>query len=227
MIEIKTVQQISRFAGCSLAAQRWLADRFIRKEYPRGASIFHEGEEALYFRIIESGVVKVLKTLESGKELILCIFHPGDSIAEIPLIDGIEYPATGVVVASAKILTLSREDYINMSSGLFPEIALGTIRDLSCRIRSLSNRLQELGGGKAESRLAHVLLAFGNQGKDSLQGQKIPFHLTRQELASMVGVRMETVIRIMSKWNKEGIVKTFPEGFLLVKPNYLHEIAEI
>jgi len=225
MIEVSALQRIPRFTGVSREALDWLSIRFQRKRYDRKQMIFQEGESCKSLQLIEVGTVRVVKTLESGRELILNIFRQGESVGEVALIDGADYPASAWTQDDTIILELSKEDYFEMSKK-FHEIPFATIRDLNLRVRSMAQRVHELGSGNVESRLARFFLAFSKTGKPRGDGLWIPIYLSRQELADMVGVRIETVIRIMSQWHKEKILETHEDGFLLPNRDLLNSILE-
>lgn len=211
--------------GASPQALEWLSARFQRRRFDRKQIIFQEGDPCKCLQLIELGTVKVIKTLESGRELILNIFQSGESVGEVALIDGSDYPASAWAQEDSVILELPRDAYFEMSRK-FPEILFSTIRDLNLRVRSMTQRVQELGSGEVESRLARFFLAFARTAKHRPDGYWIPIHLSRQELADVVGVRIETVIRIMSRWHKEKVLETHDDGYLLPNREILISIVE-
>lgn len=223
MVPLKLVQSVPRFAGISPVVQAWLAERVSEVKVAKGSFLFLEGESCSHFHLIEEGTVKVFKTLESGRELILDVFGAGEAVGEVALIDGAAFPASASALEDVRLLKLPRADYFNFISR-FPEAPLAMIRDLSLRMRSLSRRVQELGGGGVDRRLAQILLTFGKRvGETRPGGLWIPSQLSRQELAAMVGARIETVIRTLSRWHKSGLVLKEDEGFLIPSPSKLEK----
>ena len=90
----------------------------------------------------------------------------------------------------------------------------------------LTNRLTELSGGRIEGRLARFLLKLGtDMGQRRDDGLFIPLVLSRQELADMIGTTIETSIRIMSRWGKDGVVRTDKDGFTIVDRAALEAVA--
>lgn len=225
MIEISSLKRIPRFSGVSTAALEWLSERLHRRRFDRKMPIFQDGDPCTSLLLIEVGSVKVVKTLESGRELILNIFRTGESVGEVALIDGTEFPASAWAQENTIILELSRDHYFEMAKK-FPEILMATIRDLNFRVRSLTQRVQELGSGDVEARLARFFLAMAKNAKLEKGGARIDHHLSRQELADIVGVRIETVIRLMSRWQKESIVETREDGFFIPELHTLESIIE-
>jgi CRP/FNR family transcriptional regulator len=97
---------------------------------------------------------------------------------------------------------------------------------LTTRLVELTNRLAEVTGGRIESRFARVSLNLAaRMGRDERDGTFIPLVLSRQELADMMGTTIETCIRIMSRWNKEAVVRTEKDGFVVLDGDELRRIA--
>ena len=79
----------------------------------------------------------------------------------------------------------------------------------------LGQRVSEMTG-PVETRVAQALLDLvASAGKAEGQGASIPLALTRQEIADLAGTTVETAIRIMSRWGKEGLVLTEGDGFVI------------
>jgi CRP-like cAMP-binding protein len=215
MLEPQAIRRIPRFSGISPAAERWLCERAGLRACAKGETIFLEGDPSSHFYMVLSGEVKVFKVLESGRELILDFFREGESFGEVALVDGSDFPASAMAVDEARVLTLSRRDYLQLLER-FPEVAHSIIRDLTLRMHALRRRVEVLGEMGVQSRIANLLQIYARQmGRDAPRGTLIPVHLSRNEVASLVGARIETVIRIMSRWQKEGLVLSVPEGFLV------------
>ena len=90
----------------------------------------------------------------------------------------------------------------------FDGAAIALIRDLMLRMRTMQRRMEDLGGGGVEYRLARVLQDVLRRGRNGEGPLYVPVPLTRQDFADMVGARVETVIRIMSRWQKDGLIGT-------------------
>lgn len=207
MIEPAALDFVPRFGGLGEEARIWVAGRLIRRRWARGTLICHEGDPSDALFIVEEGAVKIVKVLDSGRELILGIFHRGEAFGEVALIDGEGIPANVVAHEDAVCLVLSRADYFELMRR-FPEAPLATIRDLTLRMRTLRRRMEDLGGGGVEFRVARVLLTLASRcGEPNGRGTRITLPMTRQELADMVGARVETVIRILSKWGRTGWIR--------------------
>ncbi len=221
MVPLKLVQSIPRFAGISEPAQIWLAEHLSDSKYSKGTFLFIQSDPCTHLHLVTEGAVKIFKTLESGRELILDVFGAGEAVGEVALIDGTAFPASALAIEDTLVLKLARGDYFAFLAR-FPDAPLAMIRDLSLRMRSLRRRLQELGGGRVDRQLAQILLSFGKRsGVPRGEGIWIPAQLSRQELADMVGARIETIIRTLTRWHKMGLVLKEEEGFYIPVPSAL------
>ncbi len=174
--------------------------------------------------MVLKGEVKVFKVLESGREIILGIFRSGEGIGEVAVLDGGEFPANAAAHQASTLLLLRCQDYLSLLE-TFPDVARAIIRDLNLRMRALRVRVETLSENGVQSRIAQMLQSFGREmGQPYGEGILVPMKLNRAEIAGMVGARIETVIRIMSRLKKKRIVTTSKEGFLLENPTALEEL---
>jgi CRP/FNR family transcriptional regulator len=108
-----------------------------------------------------------------------------------------------------------------------PRLARGLLFGLTQRLIELTNRLAELSGTRVEPRVARAMLKLADRaGRPERGGTFIPVTLSRQDLADLAGTTIETCIRIMSRWGKQAIVRTEPDGFVVLNRPALEEIAE-
>lgn len=211
MVDVAAVRKLARFGGLPADAHGWLAEHLSRKAYAKGAPLFREGDEATSLFLIERGAVKVYRSLESGRELIVGILRHGDGVGEVALIDGGGYPASAAAHEDTAVLVMPRDDYFHYLRAV-DGAPMALLRDLMLRMRTMQRRVEELGGGGVEYRLGRVLQSLCAASAGGEGRLCIPIPLTRQHLADMVGARVETVIRIMSRWQKEGLVGSDERG---------------
>jgi len=185
------------------------------RHYPRGALIFSEGEPARTFFMVTSGRVKVFKMTPTGKDVILEIFGVGDPIGAVAVYEGWPFPASAVALEDTTCLLIERGAFFTLLEQ-YPSLVRGLLLGLTQRLIELTNRLTELTGGRIEPRFARLFIKLaGEMGRQADGGLFIPTPLSRQELADLTGTTIETAIRIMSRWGRQGIVRTDKDGFLL------------
>jgi CRP/FNR family transcriptional regulator len=186
--------------------------------------VFREGDPSDYLYVVQKGSVKLFKFLSSGRELTLNIFYPGESIAEGYLVEEIPFPASAIALENSTVIKVDKIAYFALFNN-FPDAALSIIHALSQRIIEQNRRVKELGSGEVEKRLAEVLLSIGERAH-SQKGRYILISLNRHDLASLVGARLETVIRLISCWYKNGVAEKSNQGLKLKKQELLSILAK-
>jgi CRP/FNR family transcriptional regulator len=206
--------------------QRRLAAVSVAKTYEKGDVIFSEGDPSECLITIASGRVKVVKQIPSGKELILEIFGPGDPVGAVVAYEGRPYPASAVALERSSCILVRRVEFFDLLEH-HPSFVRGFLTGMAQRIVELTRRLPEVAGGRVETRFAHLFLKLAERmGRPGRAGRFIPMSLSRQELADLTGTTVETCIRIMSRWGKEGIVLTERDGFLVQNAAALERLVQ-
>jgi CRP-like cAMP-binding protein len=206
--------------------QKRLAGVSLARAYEKGETIFGEGDPPDYLVTIASGRVKVTKNLPSGKEIILEIFGPGDPVGAVVAYEGKPYPASAVAIERAECILVRRKEFFALFES-HPSLVRGFLTGMAQRIVELTRRIPEVAGGRVETRFAHLFLKLAERvGRPQAGGRFVPMHLSRQELADLTGTTIETCIRIMSRWGKEGIIATEPDGFLVRDQRALERLLE-
>lgn len=195
--------------------RRRLAAVAALKSYEKGDRVFSEGDPSDFLFTIVSGRVKVVKLIPGGREVILEIFGAGDPLGAVVAYEGRPYPATAIATERALCLLVGRVAFFELVAQ-HPSFVRGYLVGLAQRIMELTRRIPEVAGGRVDARLAHLFLKLADRmGRPGAEGTFIPMALSRQELADLTGTTIETSIRIMSRWGKDGIVKTEKDGFVV------------
>jgi CRP/FNR family transcriptional regulator len=204
---------------------RRLAAATAVRRYARGETIFSEGDPGEVFFTVAQGRVKIFKRTPAGKDVILEIFGAGDPLGALAVYEDRPYPATAVALEETLCLLIRKRDFYALLEA-HPSLVRSLLLGMTRRLVELTNRLAELTGGRVEPRFARLFLKLADQmGRPSAGGVLIPLHLSRQELADLTGTTIETCIRIMSRWGKEGVVRTEKDGFVLLDRPALEEIS--
>ena len=204
--------------------QRLAAVAAVRA-FEKGAMLFREGDASDLMYTVITGRVKVFKTTPRGTDVILEIFGPGDPVGAVAVYESRPYPASAVALEPTSCLLIPRQAFFSLLEN-YPTMVRGLLVGLTHRLVELTNRLTELSGGRIEGRLARFLLKLGtDMGQRRDDGIFIPLVLSRQELADMIGTTIETSIRIMSRWGKDGVVRTDKEGFVIIDRAALEAVA--
>ncbi len=195
------------------------------KVYERGGLVFAEGDPADAFMVIVTGRVKVFKATPAGKEIILEIFGAGDPLGAVAVYEGAPFMASAVALDPTQIISINHRDF-NRLLDENPAFVRGLLTGLTIRLADLTRRLAELTGARVEARFARLFLKLCEQiGRKERGGVFVPMPLSRQELADLTGTTIETAIRIMSRWQKEDVLHTEKDGFVVMNHAALEDAS--
>lgn len=172
----------------------------VAKKYRKNDIIFYEDTCAnFYYQIIE-GRVKLMNCNDKGKEYIQGMFEAGNCFGEPPLLLGCKYPCTAVCLSDCVILKLSKDKFSSILSE-YPHIQQSLLHLLAYRIYNKSLHNKHIINQTPEHRIISFLESYKSQSENHASSVMIPY--TRQEIADLTGLRVETVIRTLSLLNKK------------------------
>jgi CRP-like cAMP-binding protein len=204
---METLKSVPLFADLTERELSLLADRALSREYQAGEIIFSEGDPCEGLYVVQSGNVKIFNTSASGREQVLHIEKAGNSLAELPVFDGGNYPASTSAVGKCKLLFISKEDLRKLCMER-PEVSLKVLKVVSSRLRQLVSIIEELSFTTVRNRLASWLLQQAKtSGRQTAQGTEFDLTLSNQELAFQIGTVRELVSRNLSYFQSEGMLK--------------------
>jgi len=219
------LRQVALFRALAAEDRARLAEVSLVRSYDKGDTLFSEGDPSDHLYTILSGRTKVVKMMPSGKEVILEIFGPGDPVGAVVAYEGRPYPASALALERSTCLLVRRAPFFGLLER-HPTLVRGFLLGLTQRIVELTRRIPEVAGGRVETRFAHLFLKLADKmGRPGAEGTFIPMALGRQDLADLTGTTIETCIRVMSRWGKEGLVRTEKDGFVLLDRPALERLA--
>jgi len=175
------------------------------KEYNIGDVIFSEGSAPLYYYQIIEGDVKLNNYNEDGKEMIQSILTTGQSIGEFLLFVDKLYPANAIAITPCRILRLSKSKFLLLLEK-YPEVHIDIIQSLADTMYFKFVMGQIFSTQNTSTKLKSLMDYLKSFQKDqSPFSFQIP--LTRQQMASLTGLRVETTIRTLKMMEKDNIVK--------------------
>ncbi|HBK71936.1 MAG TPA: Crp/Fnr family transcriptional regulator [Flavobacteriaceae bacterium] len=175
------------------------------RTYKKGDFIFQKGNKATKYYQIISGEIKMNNYNDDGKEFIQGIFKEGKSFGEPPLFIDRIYPSNAQVIKEAIILELPIESFDKLI--LNPEICLEIVKTFSKRLYYKSLVATEMSYEDPEHRILSVLDYFKTYTNKKKSNKLYKIDFTRQELASLTGLRVETVIRAIKSLENKGSIK--------------------
>jgi CRP/FNR family transcriptional regulator len=202
----KALTKVPLFSGLSEGELGFLLERVAAKAYSAGEMVFSEGEPCAGLFVVESGSVRIFKSSAAGREQVLSIEGPGGSIAELPVFDGGNYPASVIAIEDTVLLFVSRQDFQALCL-THPQVSLKVLKVVGGRLRRLVGIIEELSFTTVRHRLGAYLLRMAKQeGRKVAQGVEITLPMNNQELAAQIGTVRELVSRNLSRLQAEGLI---------------------
>lgn len=195
--------------------------------YPTDSYLFFQGDppEALY--LIWRGRVKLVRHTDQGRDVVVTVLGPGQLIGEMAIFDGRPYSMTAVTLEDTAVVTITRNDLMTIIHR-YPEVSFEVILELNRRLRLCHDLVRSLAVDRVEQRIARALLRLkdlGGKPTPDGAGIMIDIHLTRQDISEMTGTTVETAIRVMSRFRKQGLTKNHKGRTVLLDIEGLEAIA--
>ena len=172
------------------------------KKVKAGEIIFWEGAQASFYYQLVSGSVKWVSINEEGKEFIQIMIEESESFGELPLFDDDPYAATAIAAQDSVLIRLHKSTFLQLLREQ-PEIHFNFTKLLSQRMRYKFLTIKELAHYSPEHMISSLLQYF-KQHKMHTCPDSNRVKLTRQQIADLTGLRVETVIRAMRHLHSEG-----------------------
>lgn len=175
----------------------------------KGETVFDQGQTASCFFQVRHGSVKMVSYNEHGREFVQGLFTDGQSFGEPPFFNDVPYPAAAVAVVDSAVWRCGREPFLRLLAEQ-PEIHLRITKVLSGRLVYKSMMLAEIAVEEAEHRLSTLIEYFKAIEASGRLEYRVP--LTRQQLADMTGLRVETVVRSIKAMEQKHLLTIDDSG---------------
>jgi CRP/FNR family cyclic AMP-dependent transcriptional regulator len=187
------LESITIFSGLSQAELDVLENHMVKRSYQKNTVIINEGDEASSLYIILDGEVKIFLSNEEGREIVINTQGVGDHFGELALLDTAPRSASVMTTMKSTIGVVSKADFSTVL-GRHPELALNLIKELTRRVRLLSDSVKTLALMDVYGRVAKTLLSLAERTDGQLVIKNRP---TQQEIANRIGASREMVARIL------------------------------
>lgn len=192
------------------------------QSYRKGEIINHEGEKIIDFKYLKSGLVKLYRRTTSGEEQVITITRPFEFVSNMSIFseERYLYSVSTVEDSVVCVVKLSFIKDLFLKNGAFAMGLLTKISKINDKILSqtLDLRQKNLAG-----RVAYVLLYFS---KEIYNSRVFEVPISRKEIADYIGMSTANVIRTVSDFKKDGIIKVFGKTIEVVDMNMLEIISK-
>ena len=221
---IPVVRGVSFFKDLSPPALEAVCARMVHRALPAGCILFRAGEQSRGVHILTAGCIEVYRATPDGKEQVLHTELPVQSIAELPLFDGGDYPASARSTVPSEIFFLSIDDLQRLYRE-HPEIADAVIRNLGRRLRSLVTLVEKVSLKSVPGRVAATLLEVAERAGERIDGGRFRLQKTQSELAQELATSRESVARALGDFRRQQLIRSEGRDVLLLSVDGLEKVA--
>ena len=222
------IRQSALFHALSPAALEQLAKNQIMRSVEEGGCFFQEGTPARFVFVLAEGRVKITQLTVDGQQVALRLIVPGQMFGSLALLrPNSDYPASATALADSAALTWEGT-FVRRLAEREPALNLNLMELMRVHIDEMQARFREVATERIEQRLARTLLRLAAQtGKREPDGRvTLDVRLTRQDLAEMIGTTLHSVSRLLSEWERRGLVHAGRESVAIIDSHGLVRLAE-
>ncbi len=183
-----------------------IAQVAIPRSFPKGARVFHEGDESDACYVIRDGEVRVTREHSDGRAIALATLGPGELFGELAMLDGGVRSASIEALTDVELLALSAADM----RGLLErngEITAKLVVALTKRLRETNERISRQSFQTVPSRVAGVLFQLVDAEGAEAGHDGVTIRMNQADLAQLAGTSRESVSRFLAVLERAGVVR--------------------
>ena len=204
MEKIDILKMVPIFLGLSEKSLNDVAQKMVTRSYKKGQYIIAEDDEGQSSYFITEGSVKITRTSDEGREVILAMQGVGDFFGEMAMLDDEPRSANIVAISACTVLTLNGADFFGILES-YPKVAINLLKELAVRIRKSDKQIEGLSLSDAEKRIAMTIIRISEELGSIHHGEVLVKKMPVQQ--DMAGTSRETVSRTINILEEEGFIK--------------------
>jgi CRP/FNR family transcriptional regulator len=193
----------------------------------RGERIWREGAPTAEFTFLADGRVKLVRSGEAGREVIVDVCGTGQLLCGSAVCGFAPYCCSATALEDAvEVIVVPRREILDLLE-TSPDASRAFLREFMQREQGLTQRIAQLSTGQVDRRLAALFVRLAEQvGTERDDGSIwVPVTLSRQDLADLCGTTIETTIRTMTRFARQGVVRTVGRGFVVADRSRLEAVV--
>ncbi|MDF2441474.1 MAG: family transcriptional regulator, cyclic receptor protein [Abditibacteriota bacterium] len=198
------LEHISLFRGLTTGQLTMICGLLHRKSFATGTPILSMGQlgEAVY--ILVSGTVKICGERADGSDFVLAICGPGEVLGEMSALDGLGHSASVIALEPSVCLWINRPLFLDLLQTI-PALSFNVTLNTMRRLRLATAHIQSLATQDVPGRVADRLLIFAREYGEPMPngGTMIPFRLTQNDLADLIGASRERVNKALAFFKRQ------------------------
>jgi len=221
----KDLKQVVVFQNATDDDLKLILENSITRSMEEGGFFFFQGDPADYLYVLTSGQAKLMQTNPNGQNVTLRTLYPWQMFGALGAVrEMASYPASAQTLEDSAALAI-RSDFFHDMLETRPYMSFDLMQLMTSYIQEMQNRYRELATERVEQRVASTLLRLAAQ-TGTKAGKEIELAFSRQDMAEMTGTTLYTVSRLLSEWERRGIIATGRERVSILKPHDLVRIAD-
>jgi CRP/FNR family transcriptional regulator len=224
MAVVNTLRSCQLFTGLPPADLQNIADVTVLKSLAKDEFLFHEGDPARGFYVVQRGAVNIHRVTAAGKEQIIHVFRTGDSFAEVALAAPTGYPADARALEDTQVLLVQKDGILALLKRQ-PELALRMLGSMSSHLRVLVGQIEDLTVKDVETRLANWLVKRC-PNPQSEAPVRIELSMTKRVLAAELGTVSETFSRTLAKFRQQKLLAVKGKTVTVLSPLRLRALLQ-
>lgn len=198
-----TLRSCQLFSGLPAPELQAIAGFSTLRSLAKDAYLFHEGEPSEGFYVVQRGAINVHRVSAAGKEQVIYVFRPGESLAEASVAGKQGYPANARALESSSVIVVPKAPFLELLARR-PELGLRMLGSMSQHLRVLVGLVEDLTLKDVETRFINWLL---KRCQDKIHGEvSIELVLTKKVLAAELGTGSETLSRTFARLRAAGLL---------------------
>lgn len=213
------------FAALSLEELAQVNQVFHEHGYEPGETVYAAGTPAEWLCVVATGKVKIVRPTPQGQNVLLDIVTPGEFFGSLSVLGDRQYGDSAEAQTMCCVLSVAAPDFQAILQR-YPPVTLAVLDLVAARLAEAHELVEQNSSQSVERRIAAVLLKLGEKLGEQREGDLlIQMPLSRQDLAEMAGTTIETASRVMSRFRKDGLVRSGRRWVALVDRERLAAIA--
>jgi CRP-like cAMP-binding protein len=195
------------------------------RTFEAGRVLWREGDDSGMLVALDSGRVKVYRTLPDGGAVTLYLFGPGDVFGFMPFLDGQPYPASARALVETTAVVVSRDD-LRTAFERDPQVALAVVKLLATRLREAFHRIEQSSTPEVLPRVAASLASLLPEDGETDALVVIEIPVRAREFAGVLGIAPESLSRAVTKLVQAGVLHRLgPRKFQVLDSRALRHAA--
>lgn len=207
-----TKNELVRIAGCKTS-----------KTIKKGEVLFEEGEHINGVFCIKDGICKVSKMSDNGRDQIVNLVRKGDLLGERSLINDEASNLKAIAVNDMEICFIPKDEIVRDLENN-PKFTMDILKNMASSLKNADNFIVDMAQKTVKQRLAATLLSLDNKFAKNENGS-LDIHLSREDIANIIGTATESAIRLLSEFKKKKIINLKGKEVFILDTQALKDIS--